>query len=196
MVLLAAGAGAVAFARQGLYPFLARHEPVRAEVLVVEGWLGDEMLDRAMEWAEANGAKTVVATGGPIETGSWLAEWGSLAEMTKARLAARGYGDRFEIEAAPAPGARRGRTRASARALKERYGERLGAFNLASEGPHVRRSWRAFRAEFGEIAEVGSVALEPTEYGPDDWWTCSEGVRAMVGELVAYAYDALAGGRE
>ena len=194
--LLAAGVAAVAFARYGLYPFLARQAPVRAEVLVVEGWLSDDVLDRAMEWAAANGAKTVVATGGPLETGSWLAEWGSYAEMTKARLVVRGYAERFEIESAPAPAVRRGRTRASARALKEQFGERLGAFNLASEGPHARRSWRAFREEFGEGGAVGSVALEPKEYGPDDWWTCSEGVRAMVGELLAYAYDVLTGGGE
>ena len=65
---------------------------------------------------------------------------------------------------------------------------------MASEGPHARRSWRAFRDEFGEGAEVGSVALTPTSYGAKDWWSCSEGVRAVVGEAVAYAYDLLPGG--
>jgi hypothetical protein len=38
---------------------------------------------------------------------------------------------------------------------------------------------------------VGSVALTPTAYGREDWWTCSEGVRAMIGEAIAYGYDLL-----
>ena len=76
--LLAAGVAAVAFARYGLYPFLARQAPVRAEVLVVEGWLSDDVLDRAMEWAAANGAKTVVATGGAARNGQLVGGMGKL----------------------------------------------------------------------------------------------------------------------
>ena len=187
--MLAAGAG---FVWATLYPFLARQAPVAAETLVVEGWVSDDLLVQAAGWAESNGVKKIVATGGPIEIGSFLAEWKTYAEMTRARMEALGLGAKFELAAVPAEKVRRGRTRESARALKA-AGAAAGAFNVASEGPHARRSWRAFRDEFGDGAEVGSVALTPTEYDGTDWWRCSEGVRAVVGEAIAYAYDVLPG---
>lgn len=175
--------------RFGLYGFLARQAPVGSPILVVEGWMPDGVLQQAVEWAETNGVVRIIATGGPVATGSWLAEWNTYAEMTRARLEAMGAADRFEVTAVPAPKVRRGRTRESARALKEALGMEAGAFNLASEGLHTRRSWRAFQSVFGEGTAVGSVALTPEEYDGSDWWTCSEGVRAMVGETVAYLHD-------
>lgn len=189
LVLLAAGAG---FVWATLYPFLARQAPVPAETLVVEGWVSDDLLVQAAGWAESNGVKKIVATGGPLEIGSFLAEWKTYAEMTRARMEALGLGTKFELAAVPAEKVRRGRTRESARALKA-AGAAAGAFNVASEGPHARRSWRAFRDEFAGQAEVGCVALTPVEYGATDWWRCSEGVRAVVSEVVAYGYDVLAG---
>ena len=192
LVLLAAGAG---FVWATLYPFLARQAPVAAETLVVEGWVSDDLLVQAAGWAESNGVKKIVATGGPIEIGSFLAEWKSYAEMTRARMEALGLGAKFELAAVPAEKVRRGRTRESARALKA-AGAAAGAFNVASEGPHARRSWRAFRDEFAGQAEVGSVALTPTEYDGTDWWRCSEGVRSVISEAVAYGYDVLPGGEK
>ena len=190
LVLLAAGAG---FVWATLYPFLARQAPVPAETLVVEGWVSDDLLAQAAGWAESNGVKRIVATGGPIELGSYLASFRTYAEMTRARMEALGLGAKFELAAVPAEKVRRGRTRESARALKA-AGAAAGAFNVASEGPHARRSWRAFRDEFAGQAEVGSVALTPVAYGGEDWWTCSEGVRAVISEAIAYAYDVLPGG--
>ena len=192
LVLLAAGAG---FVWATLYPFLARQAPVAAETLVVEGWVSDDLLVQAAGWAGSNGVKKIVATGGPIEIGSFLAEWKTYAEMTRARMEALGLGAKFELAAVPAEKVRRGRTRESARALKA-AGAAAGAFNVASEGPHARRSWRAFRDAFAGQAAVGSVALTPTEYDGMDWWRCSEGVRSVISEAVAYGYDVLPGGEK
>ena len=189
-VLLVAAA---AWVWVGLYPFLARQAPVESDTLVVEGWLTDDLLTQATDWAVAHRVRRIYTTGGPIEQGSWLAEWKTYAEMTKARLDKLGLGKRFEIVAVPAEKVRRGRTEAAARALKAATGLTRGEFNLASEGPHMRRSWRVFQRVFGDGVEVGSVALVPVEYGARDWWSCSEGVRSMVGESVAYAYDVVAG---
>jgi hypothetical protein len=180
--------------RGALYPLLARQAPVESDILVVEGWLVDNLLEQAADWAESNGVQKIYTTGGPVDLGSHLAEWKDYATMTKARLVALGLGERFEIEAVPAKLVTRGRTRASARALKAALGLERGAFNLASEGPHTRRSWRAFQGVFGEGVAVGSVALTPVAFGENDWWRYSEGVRSVVGESIAYGYDVLAGG--
>ena len=113
------------------YPFLARQAPVPAEVLVVEGWMSDDLLRQAAGWAESNGVAVIVATGGPIELGSYLAKWKTYAEMTKARMAKLGLGEKYELAAVPAEKVRRGRTRESARVLKA-AGAAAGAFNVAS----------------------------------------------------------------
>ncbi|MDD2239241.1 MAG: cytosine deaminase [Kiritimatiellae bacterium] len=173
----------------GAYPFLARHAPVVSDLLVIEGWLDDDVLEQAVGWAASNGVEQIYLTGGPIAVGSYLVAWNSLPEMTKARMEALDLGGQFDLQAVPADKVRRGRTRASARALKAELNLERGAFNLASEGPHTRRSWRTFQQVFGDGVAVGSVALTPTAYNHHDWWSCSEGVRNMIGEAIAYVVE-------
>ena len=189
-VALAGGAWAL------LYPFLARQAPVASDVAVIEGWMKDDLLSQAVGWAESNGVRKIYTTGGPIELGSWLAEWKNYAELAKARLEKKGLGERFEIVAVPAEKVRRGRTRESARALKAVLPLERGAFTLISEGPHTRRSWRSFQSVFGDGVEVGCLALTPVEYDGTDWWSCSEGVRDVIAETIAYGYDVVAGAWE
>lgn len=192
VLALLLGMGFVAW--REAYPFLARQAPVRSSVLVVEGWVTDDQLLQAAAWAEANGVERIIATGGPLERGSYLSAWNTFAEMTLARMEELGLGTRFELTAAPAEKVRRGRTRASAQALKAMLTLERGAFNLATAGPHARRSWRAFQQVFGDGVEVGSVVLAPTEYDGTDWWRSSEGVRSVLGEGIAYLYDLAAAG--
>ena len=187
LLVLAGGAWAM------LYPFLARQAPGASDVMVIEGWMKDELLSQAVGWAESNGVKKIYTTGGPIDLGSWLAEWKTYAELSKVRLEKKGFGEKFEIVAVPAEKVRRGRSRESARALKAAMRMERGAFTLISEGPHTRRSWRSFQAVFGDGVEVGCLALTPVEYDGTDWWSCSEGVRDVIAETIAYGYDVVAG---
>ena len=180
--------------RFGLYGFLARTAPVESAYLVVEGWLPDESLLQAVAWAEEHHVQVVYVTGGPIAMGSWLSEWKTYAEMTAARLEELGAGTAFEVVAAPAPKVVKDRTRESAKALAPVLERGVVAFNVVSEGPHTRRSWRVFQEVF-EGARVGSVAVKPEAYGAKDWWTCSEGVRGMLSEVFAYGYEVGAGKR-
>ena len=60
LVLLAAAA---AWARFGLYPFLARTAPVPADTLVVEGWVVDEQLAKAAAWAPDSSSKSMSISG-------------------------------------------------------------------------------------------------------------------------------------
>lgn len=171
-----------------LYPFLARHAPVPSDTLVLEGWVADDQLEQTLQWADANQVKTIYLTGGPITLGSWLAEWKTLPEMTLARINAMELTNDIAFIAVPAEKVRRDRTWASALALQKATGLTRGSFNLASTGPHTRRSWLTFRRAFGDGVDIGSIALTPTEYDRSDWWKCSDGVRAMIGETIAYLY--------
>jgi len=41
--------------------------------------------------------------------------------------------------------------------------------------------------------EVGIIAAQPLLYDAKSWWNSSEGVRTVVGELIAYLYRRLGG---
>ena len=189
LVFLIGGVGVVRFAAD---PFMSPNAPIAAPVLVIEGWMEDEQIQEAVAWAETNGVETIYTTGGPLSQGSYLVEWKTFAEMTHARLDKMGVTGAFKVVAAPAQKVQRDRTRESARALKAAAPD-LTAFNLVSSGPHTRRSWRTFRREFGPAAEIGCLALTPPDFGPGDWWRCSEGIKTMISETAAYLYEVTTG---
>ena len=36
-------------------------------------------------------------------------------------------------------------------------------------------------------------ALTPPDFGPGDWWRCSEGIKTMISETAAYLYEVTTG---
>ena len=73
--------------------------------------------------------------------------------------------------------------------------EHLIAFNieetnihLVTTGPHGRRSRLLFQRALGKDYEVGITCLEDSGYEPDHWYAYSQGVRKVIGELIAYTY--------
>ena len=71
------------FLANNLYAFLAPNAPVGARVLVVEGWLGPEELEQAIQEFRKGKYERIVTTGGPV-TG-W---YGVSIETDYAKLAA------------------------------------------------------------------------------------------------------------
>jgi hypothetical protein len=176
-------------ARYRLYSFLGPEAPADSPVLVIEGWVSDDALQAAVDWASSNNVTTLYLTGGPIETGSWLAPWKSFPEMTLARLDAIGATARFDVRAFPAPRVRKDRTLASAIALRDALGpDAPSAMTLATDSPHLRRSALLFRRAFGGAVQIGTLPLPPIDFGPDDWYRCSPGVRSLLSESIALLY--------
>jgi hypothetical protein len=172
-----------------LYPFLSPSAPAGSDALVIEGWLADAPLEEALAWADAHGIKTLYLTGGPIETGSWLAAWRTYPEMTAARLEAIGAAARYDIRPVPAPRTRKDRTWLSAVTLRDALAPDLpSSLTLASEAPHVRRSALLFRRVFGTNTTIGTLPLTPTDFDSTDWWRSSSGVRTVLSETIAYPY--------
>ena len=192
LVLLVLAALLIGFVA-GLYPFLSPNHPAEdSTTLVIEGWLADAPLEEALAWADAHNIKTLYLTGGPIETGSWLAPWRTYPEMTAARLEAMGLADRYDIHPVPAPKTRKDRTFISAVALRDALGTNAPAsMTLASEAPHLRRSALLFRRAFGERTRIGTLPLTPTDFDAHDWWHSSAGVRTLLSEAIAYPYALL-----
>ena len=71
-----------------IYPFLALNAPVNGDIMVVEGWLPDYVLQEPIRDFQEGSYKLLVTTGGSLPQNSYFAGSGysTLAELTAARL--------------------------------------------------------------------------------------------------------------
>jgi hypothetical protein len=194
LVLLFAGLALIVFSVRGAYSFLAVNDPVYNGGLVVEGWLPDYALQQAITEFRRDHYSKVFVTGGPLEHGAPLSEYGTFAELGAAALLRLGLNTNA-VQAVPAPKVRIDRTYASAVALKnwlDQHGATETNFNLISLGPHSRRSRLLFEKALGSSYRVGVTAVEDEEYDARRWWGSSAGVRTMIDEMIAYWYARLA----
>lgn len=193
LVLLLVGAAVVATTVLNVQPFLALTEPVPAEVLVVEGWVPDYVLEQTVAEFKRGHYRKLYVTGGPIEQGGMLSEYKTYAALGAATLIRMGVSN-LSLEAVPAASVRRDRTYASALVLKGRLQQQAGritGINLVSMGVHARRSRLLFQKAFENDLSVGIIAVEDRNYPAERWWKYSAGVRAVSDEFFAYIYARL-----
>ncbi len=176
-----------------LYPFLAPDKPPHSGVMVVEGWIHDFALDEAVLLYKKGDYSKIVCTGVPIETGSYIQEFKSYPEMTAARLMKMGVPE-DEIIITVADDNTKDRTYQAAVAMREgimAYNIESTKLHLITAGPHGRRSRMLFQKALGKDYSVGITCLDPISYDAHNWYTCSEGVRTVIGEFIAYTYAKL-----
>jgi hypothetical protein len=175
---------------RGIHPFLTVSQPVPGGVLVVEGWAPDYALVAAVEEFKQNHYEKVFVTGGPLERGAPLSEYKTYADLGAASLVKLGLAANV-VQGVPAPLVRQDRTYTSAVTLRKWFGEHgmpPTQLNLITVGPHARRSRLLFQKAFGRNVTVGIMAIPENGYDERNWWHSSEGVRAVIGEALAYGY--------
>ena len=178
----------VAFLRV-LHPLLTVNQPIPADFLIVEGWGPDFVMKASIEEFHRGGYRQMIVTGGPLEKGSPLMQYRTTAELGAETI--RELGLKTNVIALPAPEVRKDRTYTSALVLKrwfQQQGVGSARFNVLTIGPHARRTRMMFRQAFGDAAEIGIIAVPDERYDERRWWASSQGVRATIDELVAYAY--------
>ncbi|QBG47975.1 cytosine deaminase [Verrucomicrobia bacterium S94] len=173
-----------------LYPFLSPEKTPHKGLMVIEGWIHDGALDEAITLFHHGDYDKIVCTGIPIETGSYIQQFKSYPEMTARRLRTMGIPEE-KIIVAIADSAKKDRTYMSAVALREAlitHKLRQTDLHLISVGAHGRRSRMLFRKALGPEYSIGVTCLNPAAYEPENWYKCSEGVREVIGETIAYLY--------
>ena len=189
-VLLLVVTGGLAFLGfKAVFPFLAVQDPVRSEILVVEGWVNDSVLEKTVEEFRRGSYQVVVSTGGPLTVGDLLSEYGTYAEVGARTLQKMGLTNGLAI-AVPAPRAKLDRTYTSAVALKhwlQAHYPHATSINLVSQGAHARRTRLLFQKALHPMG-VGILAFDEVMFDAHDWWRSSEGFRSVTGELIAYVY--------
>ena len=173
-----------------LHPFLALNARIDGDIMVVEGWLPDYALQKAVDDFQHGSYKLLVTTGGPLMQGSYLAEYGTVAELAAATITKIGF-DTNKLVPISAPAVDRDRTYASAIELNkwlDSANMNIESLDIYSFGPHSRRSWLLFQYVFDPDIAVGIVAVENRSYDSRKWWKTSSGVRTVMSEVIAYFY--------
>lgn len=173
-----------------IHAFLALDKPVDAEVLIVEGWLFDYMLDAAAQEIKKGKYRMVVTTGFELELEKYSKHYGSksTAEYCKTRLSYRGI-DSSIIYAVPAPPVKNDHTFQSAAAIKSWLNQRkIESVNVFTGGPHGRKSLILFQKALGKDIKVGVISCKIKDYDSIYWWTSLRGAKATIRYIAGYIY--------
>lgn len=189
-VVITFAATLIIFTITHIHPFLAVTSPIKADILVVEGWLPDYALKQALTEFENGSYNKIVTTGGPLPTGYYLAEYKTFAELSVATLEALGL-ENEKLVAVPAPEVIKDRTYASAVTFRHWLSNsnlNVQSINLYTLDVHTRRSWLIFKKVLAPKIKTGAIAAKTRDYQPDKWWSSSAGVRSVISEVIAYIY--------
>jgi hypothetical protein len=192
LLLLALGTAGVLFVRN-IYCFLAVNDPLPGDILVIEGWSSDYVIEGAVEdFLKSPGSKykRICVTGGPIDFGNPMREHKTFAEYGKAMCLKLGVPTDV-LHAVPAPSVEKDRSYASAVALREWLREHGGAdvkINIVGNGAHSRRTRLVYEKALGPSMRVGISNIAERTFDPGRWWKTSQGFRIVVDETIAYTY--------
>ncbi len=186
---------AVALVAAGLllcvYPFFAVTNRVESRFLVVEGWVNTHAIRFAADEFRFGGYESVLSTGGPVEgMGGYVNDYSTAASVGAGRLRQAGLPPE-KVQMVPSRISARDRTYGSAVALRRWFEENkvpLTAVNVVTVDVHARRTQLLFQMALGPTVKVGIIAVPNADYDAAKWWRYSEGVRAVLGEGIAYLY--------
>lgn len=174
-----------------IHPFLAPTHRVNTNILVVEGWVHDYVIEAAASEFSGGSYQYVFATGGPtIGHGGYTSDADTAASVGSGQLRAAGVPS-TSIQMVPSHVIGRDRTYYSAIALRQWCENRrmdVHSLNIISESTHSRRTWLLFQQAFGKNVRVGIIAVKNPDYDASHWWRYSEGVREVIAEAIAYVY--------
>lgn len=171
--------------------FLSTSRPIRADILVVEGYLPDYALEEAMHIFQQGGYSHMIIAGKPRQKGAHLDQYSNDGDFSAATMLAMGFDSTNLSVAVTDSSLTRDRTYASGQAVSDwmkEYFPGSDAIDLVSLGCHSRRSRRLFQKALGDNAEVGIYAITDRSYDPKRWWRSSHGFREINKETIAWIY--------
>ncbi|NET05278.1 MAG: YdcF family protein [Merismopedia sp. SIO2A8] len=178
---------------KNVYLFLAINSPIKADILVVEGWIPDYALKEAIDEFKNGDYQKLVTTGLPLEKGYYLAKYKNSAELAAATLMALAF-EQDKLISVPGQAVTKNRTAASAIALRrwiQSSDLKIKSINLYTFSTHARRSWLIFKQALAPEIQVGIISVAPLNYEPQQWWVSSAGFRSVINEIIAYLYARL-----
>ena len=172
------------------HPFLAVTDHTRGPVLVVDGWVPTYTLKAvASDYTNGHYQQVLVVRG----VYGWEEKYESGSHYTDymARLLVRYGVPESLVDTVFCPVTEKDRTYHSALAIRRWLAEHslsVDSLDLATVGPHARRSRLLYEKAFGPGMRIGVIALRDKAYDPAHWWRSSEGIREVPFEAIAYLY--------
>jgi hypothetical protein len=173
-----------------VHPFLAVDAPVVADTLVIEGWLPQYALDRAV--AEIRrGMYDHVMVAGMAQSSArapdsvWAGQYLEAAGIPP---------DRIVVIAAPE--VRWNRTSSTARAVRDRLREldvKPNGVNIVTLGPHARQSLLAYSRMLGPSIPMGVINIPKDDYDPAWWWASTAGIKKTTIHFAGWIRELLFG---
>jgi hypothetical protein len=167
--------------------YLALSEPIDAEYLVIEGWVGKKELRQAYRVFEEGNYKLTVVSGGPI-----LDDFNSgppnYADRARNYLLSIGF-PKNKLFAVPAPASAQERTFLSAVMVRDWFSGQdidISSIDVFSESVHSRRSRYLYQLAFGETVDIGVYASDPDGFELNRWWQSSYAARSVISELTGW----------
>ena len=176
-----------------VHDFLAVDEPVNAEVLVVEGWIGPDALREVLPLVRAAGYRQVVTTGGRVRLWDERIGESSYAALARQSLIEQGLAA-DDVIALPAPDSAQDRTYLSAVRVRMWAREQTRPprkLDVLSGGVHSRRTRRMYQLAFGDSATIGIRSARPLDYEAEIWWQTSAGAKTVLGESISWLWSLL-----
>jgi DUF218 domain len=174
-----------------VHPFLAVTHRVNTKMLVVEGWIQQYAMQRAVEEFNTGSYERIFTTGGPEEgSGGYTNDYNTSASVGAEALKKLGVSADL-IQMTPSHVIGRDRTYSSAVALRDWFWEHnisVHSMNVLTEDAHARRTQLLYQKAFGKNVLVGIIAVPNPDYNPRNWCRYSDGVREVIGESIAYIY--------
>lgn len=174
-----------------IHDFLAINDPVRANVLVVEGWAWESAaMQEAAEEFNRGGYEIVLTVG--VLTGGQGSEsmQENLAAHAAERLRELGVDD-HAIQVLAVSNIDRHRTYASALAVKHWLADSkidTVGINVITLGAHARKSLVLFKRALGQSVPVGVIAGTEDAYDPERWWLSVSGIYTVLRKTIGYLY--------
>lgn len=173
-----------------LYRFLTVNQPVKSKTMVIEGWIPDYSVKKALKLFRDDHYKIMIVTGIPILQWQPISGYHNVAESTAAIIKKMGFRDTIYLSPIPAS-ILRDRTYSTAvvtHELFKQHPEWDNSFNIYSVGVHSRRSRLMFEKAFGEEYKIGIYADRDLSFDPNHWWKYSKGFRNVSNEFMAYLF--------
>jgi hypothetical protein len=171
--------------------FLAETHRVNSNILVVEGWIHQYAMHRAVEEFHTGSYERIFTTGGPVTgSGYYINDYHTAASVGAHELEKLGVPAQM-VQMVPSRVMDRDRTYGSAVALREWFREHdmtVNSLNVITEDTHARRTRLLFEKALGRSVAVGIIAVPNPDYDVRRWWRYSEGVKDVISEGFAYLY--------
>jgi uncharacterized SAM-binding protein YcdF (DUF218 family) len=172
-----------------IHPYLAPTAPVHSGTMIIEGWISNSFLSQAAAAFRAGRYQKLLVLQATDDEGErQIGTTAACADRTEI-LASYGVPKPL-IGTLLYPATERDRTYHAAIAARDwlTHHSIEDSVDVVTIGPHARRSRMMFKKVFGKSFQVGIIALNDPTYDPKHWWRTSEGVRDVLGEVIAYIY--------